>query len=559
MSKNVAVFVDVANIFYAAKAAGVDIDYVTLLKSATAGRDFVRAYAYTGLDPENENQKQFHGFLARSGYKVVSKDIRKYGDGRVKANLDIELVVDLMRMAEKLDVAVIISGDGDFAPAIYAVQQQGVRVEVISFRGNTSSDLIDAADIFIDISSVAKVEKGARSGRRVAAEGDLSMTEVPDKESGVTPRRRRRESDEKPDRTVRPARRRGSQTAVPSEAEAAVPDVVRPAAALVALPGERLSRGPVQVVAPVEVDVEMDVAEIPGETQPEEGHRRRRRRGGRGRGRGGRGAEVGQVGEAEEAGDTSPDESEADIPEFADEVLPLPQHSGFGSVWDSQIGVAPERRSGPAPTPRGADPVDDLEVEGEPEVPEYLLAERRQQDRNRGGRGGRSGGYRSAIDRERYGTGPRPGYQRGPARPARSARPMSGGRASAQAMEPIEQTPGGDPWSEVPPDVQEMLRAELARRQAASGQAAGGRQSGGKRTSDAQAEAATPDATPVEAPVPVEEATPKRTTRKRTSGAPAEAATTDASPVQAPVPVEEAKPKRTTRKRTTKPAEASEA
>ncbi len=259
MSKNVAVFVDVANIFYAAKAAGVDIDYVTLLKSATAGRDFVRAYAYTGLDPENENQKQFHGFLARSGYKVVSKDIRKYGDGRVKANLDIELVVDLMRMAEKLDVAVIISGDGDFAPAIYAVQQQGVRVEVISFRGNTSSDLIDAADIFIDISTVAKVEKGARSGRRVAAEGDLSMTEVPDKESGVTPRRRRRESEERPERAERPSRRRGSQAAaVPSEAEVAVPDVARPAAALVALPGERLSRGPVQVVAPVEVAVEMD-------------------------------------------------------------------------------------------------------------------------------------------------------------------------------------------------------------------------------------------------------------------------------------------------------------
>jgi uncharacterized LabA/DUF88 family protein len=522
VSKNVAVFVDVANIFYAAKAAGVDIDYVTLLKSATAGRDFVRAYAYTGLDPENENQKQFHGFLARSGYKVVSKDIRKYGDGRVKANLDIELVVDLMRMAEKLDVAVIVSGDGDFAPAIYAVQQQGVRVEVISFRGNTSSDLIDAADIFIDISSVAKVEKGARSGRRVAAEGDLSMTEVPDKESGVTPRRRRRESDEKPERTVRPSRRRGSQTAVPSEAEAAAPDVARPAAALVALPGERLSRGPAQVAAPVaapvEVDVEMDTAEIPGETQPEEGRRRRRRRGGRGRGRGGRGAEVGEAGEA---GDTSPDESEADVPEFADEVLPLPQHSGFGSVWDSQIGVAPERRTGPAPSPRGVEPVDDLEVEGEPEVPEYLLAERRQQDRNRGGRGGRGGGYRSAIDRERYGAGPRPGYQRGPARPARGARPMSGGRASAQAMEPIEQTPGGDPWSEVPPDVQEMLRAELARRQAASGHAGGGRQSGGQRTTK-PAEAATMDASPAEAPAPVEEAAPKRTTRKRTTK-PAEA------------------------------------
>ena len=87
MSKNVAVFVDVANIFYAAKAAGVDIDYVTLLKAASAGRDLVRAYAYTGLDPDNENQRNFHDFLRRSNYKVVSKDIRKYGDGKVKANL----------------------------------------------------------------------------------------------------------------------------------------------------------------------------------------------------------------------------------------------------------------------------------------------------------------------------------------------------------------------------------------------------------------------------------------------------------------------------------------
>src|SRR4051794_40178508 len=182
VGKNVAVFVDVANIFYAAKAAGVDIDYVTLLKSATAGRDFVRAYAYTGLDPDNENQRNFHSFLARNHYKVVSKDIRKYGDGKVKANLDIELVVDLMKTARNLDVAIVVSGDGDFAPAIRAVQEMGVRVEVISFRGNTSSDLIEVADLFTDITQLARVEKGSsRSGRRVASDGeeDLSMTEVP--------------------------------------------------------------------------------------------------------------------------------------------------------------------------------------------------------------------------------------------------------------------------------------------------------------------------------------------------------------------------------------------
>ena len=164
MGKNVAVFVDVANIFYAAKAAGVDIDYVTLLRSASAGRDLVRAYAYTGLDPDNENQRNFHSFLARNGYKVVSKDIRKYGDGKVKANLDIELVVDMMKTARNLDIAIVVSGDGDFAPAIRAVQEMGVRCEVISFRGNTSSDLIEVADLFTDITQLAKVEKGSRSG-----------------------------------------------------------------------------------------------------------------------------------------------------------------------------------------------------------------------------------------------------------------------------------------------------------------------------------------------------------------------------------------------------------
>ncbi len=232
MSKNVAVFVDVANIFYAAKAAGVDIDYVTLLKAATAGRDFVRAYAYTGLDPENENQRQFHSFLARSGYKVVSKDIRKYGDGRIKANLDIELVVDLMRTARNLDIAVVVSGDGDFAPAIRAVQQMGVRVEVVSFRGNTSSDLIEVADVFTDISQIARVEKGtSRSGRRVAAEGDLSMTEVPDKETeGAVRRRRGRGRDVERDDV--PA----AVAAVPGAQTSTMPGN------LIVLPGEKLAR-----------------------------------------------------------------------------------------------------------------------------------------------------------------------------------------------------------------------------------------------------------------------------------------------------------------------------
>jgi uncharacterized LabA/DUF88 family protein len=560
VSKNVAVFVDVANIFYAAKAAGVDIDYVTLLKSATAGRDFVRAYAYTGLDPENENQRQFHSFLARSGYKVVSKDIRKYGDGRIKANLDIELVVDMMRMAEKLDIAVVVSGDGDFAPAIYAVQQQGVRVEVISFRGNTSSDLIDAADVFIDISNIARVEKGARSGRRVAAEGDLSMTEVPDKESGVTPRRRRREGEERPDRPERPSRRRSSTPAP-------VADEDRPAlAGLVALPGEKLSRGsgpvadiPVGAEPPPSLEEEGDF-----DAQPtEDGHRRRRRRGGRGRGRGGRGPG--------EATPPLPVEPSADTSDFPDEVPTLPQHSGFGSVWDRQIGM-PSDRPAPPPVPREAS-VDD-ELEPEPDIPEYLIAERRQQDRRRdgrGGRGGRGGGYRSALDRERYGVGSRPGFSRGPGRGGKGGgyQAPSPGRASANAMAPIEQTPGGDPWSEVPLEVQELLRAELARRQAgAAPTAAPAREprtpsTREPRTPPARERTAPPTREPADTAsreaVTVEEgeAESRPTTRRRTRRPAATAAAEpEPSPAGAAAVAEEPKPKRTTRKRVTTTADA---
>ncbi len=232
MGKNVAVFVDVANIFYAAKAAGTDIDYVTLLQAATAGRDFVRAYAYTGLDPDNENQRNFHAFLARNHYKVVSKDIRKYGDGKVKANLDIELVVDLMKTARNLDIAIVISGDGDFAPAIRAVQEMGVRVEVISFRGNTSSDLIEVADLFTDITQLARVDKtSSRSGRRVAGDQeDLSMTEVPDKQTEGTGQRSRgrgrgrgRPGEAEPvaARGRTGGRTSGSRTAAPAEPVAA--------------------------------------------------------------------------------------------------------------------------------------------------------------------------------------------------------------------------------------------------------------------------------------------------------------------------------------------------
>ena len=498
MSKNVAVFVDVANIFYAAKAAGVDIDYVTLLKAASAGRDLVRAYAYTGLDPENENQRQFHAFLNRNGYKVVSKDIRKYGDGKVKANLDIELVVDLMRTSRNLDIAVVVSGDGDFAPAIRAVQQTGIRVEVISFRGNTSSDLIEVADVFTDITQIARVERSSRSGRRVAAEEeDLSMTQVPEKETEGASRRRRGgrrgegrgEGRERREEYGREERRRERPAAAPA-AVPATPVVAATAtgAPLMVLPGEKLSKAGVAVPPAIEEDVEAaeEVEELEGVATTEEaggeegaqgegGRRRRRRRGGRGRGRG-RGQEA-----AVEA--RAPEEIEAEEA-LEPEAPRVPQHSTFGSVWDSQLGM-------PTAPVGASDEFEEEELE-EPEIPEYLLTERRQRGARggrpmggRGGRGGPRGTYQQAIERERYGRGGMPGArpartgERGPRpqfeRPDRN-RPAREPRVDDRAEAAVPSAGGAEPWSEVPPEVAELLRAEMARRSGRPQGEAGSRQ-----------------------------------------------------------------------------------
>jgi uncharacterized LabA/DUF88 family protein len=272
LSKNVAVFVDVANLYYSARGQEVDVDYVALLKAATKGRDLIRAYAYSGLDPENENQRKFIDFLAKNGYRVVHKDIRKFGDGRVKANLDIELVVDLFRLRDRMDIAVIVSGDGDFAPAIRALQDEGVRCEVISFRPNTSSDLIAVADEFIDIMKVI----GIGRERTEKTPRGMSAPEMPAKE--VVPEFGFREASpsvaaaalaalrggESAGGTARGRRggRRDEATGVSREAVAAP----EPAAAR-----EAAANGDAGNGSAVGLEAE---------------RRRRRRRGGRGRGRG---------------------------------------------------------------------------------------------------------------------------------------------------------------------------------------------------------------------------------------------------------------------------------
>lgn len=157
MGQNVGVFVDVSNLFYSAKSAGVEVNYCRLLDYSTRGRDLIRACAYTGIDPDNNSQKKFIDFLSANGYKVICKDIHKYDTGRIKANLDIEIAVDMMLLSQNLDVAVLVSGDGDFARLVRAIQDKGVRFELVSFGISTSNELINLVDHFTEISTIPDI------------------------------------------------------------------------------------------------------------------------------------------------------------------------------------------------------------------------------------------------------------------------------------------------------------------------------------------------------------------------------------------------------------------
>jgi uncharacterized LabA/DUF88 family protein len=150
----VAIFIDGSNLFYAALQLGIEIDYTKLLCRLTAGSRLLRAFFYTGVDRTNEKQQGFLLWMRRNGYRVIAKDLVQLPDGSKKANLDVEIAVDLMALVGAYDTAVIVSGDGDLAYAADAVSYRGARIEVVSLRSMTSDSLINVADRYIDLEQI---------------------------------------------------------------------------------------------------------------------------------------------------------------------------------------------------------------------------------------------------------------------------------------------------------------------------------------------------------------------------------------------------------------------
>ena len=150
----VAIFIDGKSLFYAALELGIEINYIKLLHCLTAGNRFLRPYFYTGFDSNNDKQQKFLFWMRRNGYRVIAKELIEFADGSKKADLNIEITVDMMTLISSYDTAVLVSGDGNLAYAVNAIGYQGVRVEVVGLGSATSDNLINVADAFVDLEAI---------------------------------------------------------------------------------------------------------------------------------------------------------------------------------------------------------------------------------------------------------------------------------------------------------------------------------------------------------------------------------------------------------------------
>ncbi|MBN04406.1 MULTISPECIES: NYN domain-containing protein [Ponticaulis] len=166
-NERVALFIDGANLYSAAKTVGVEIDYRKLLEEFRKRGRLIRAYYYTAL-VENDDYSPIRplvDWLQYNGFNVITKSAREFTDRdgrrRVKGDMDVEITVDMMNLANHLDHIVLFSGDGDLTRVVQAVKDKGVRVSVVSTvktqPAMISDDLRRAADTFIDLTDLAKL------------------------------------------------------------------------------------------------------------------------------------------------------------------------------------------------------------------------------------------------------------------------------------------------------------------------------------------------------------------------------------------------------------------
>jgi uncharacterized protein (TIGR00288 family) len=154
--QRVGVLIDVQNLYYSAKNLYRSrVNFREILKSAISNRNLIRVFAYVVRTKTGE-EKPFFEALTKLGIETRVRDLQEFYGGQKKADWDVGIVIDAVRMAPSIDVLVLVSGDGDFTALVEYLKNQGKRVEVIAFGRSASGRLKEAADEFIDLDSRAE-------------------------------------------------------------------------------------------------------------------------------------------------------------------------------------------------------------------------------------------------------------------------------------------------------------------------------------------------------------------------------------------------------------------
>lgn len=165
--QRVGIFIDTQNVYHSAKNIyHSKVNFGNVLKDALAGRVLIRATAYV-VATESGEEKGFFEALEKLGIETKTKNLQVFAGGSKKGDWDVGLAVDAIKLSSKLDVVVLVSGDGDFVPLIEYLKSNGCQVEVLSFGKSTSARLIEVVDDFVDLDqNPRKYLLGARNNVR---------------------------------------------------------------------------------------------------------------------------------------------------------------------------------------------------------------------------------------------------------------------------------------------------------------------------------------------------------------------------------------------------------
>jgi uncharacterized LabA/DUF88 family protein len=160
--ERVGVFIDVQNMYYAARQLKGKLDFDALLQACVLDRRLIQASAYV-VESKEIDQSGFIAMLQQRAIEVRRKTLKVRADGSMKGDWDMEMALDILDMAPKLDVVVLVSGDGDFTSLVRRVKSMGPKVEVVAFPRNTAKSLLEAADRFhpLDRKSMIRTEIAA--------------------------------------------------------------------------------------------------------------------------------------------------------------------------------------------------------------------------------------------------------------------------------------------------------------------------------------------------------------------------------------------------------------